>query len=388
MGLLKGYIGAIEPVAGKLKYKLNPACTKYIEPFIGGGGLLSCIPAGSYEREIINDKNVALANMYDLLANPDTCEEARNVLESIEKPDNEEEARKQYKEAIQFARKYIEKCTCISDHIEFREIGGLEERMKLLKAAYIKYTQSFNCGGQSYRKFGDNAKYQCSVKRNVDETIRKLQGVQVMSTFSGNVIKDYIDDEQVQLMLDPPFVGMYRRSQKLYDVEMPDLYHHISLAKYIAKAKASILLLGYRAPDGLPTIYDAILSRQYNWRCYLVDQRSGPEVCKKGEKKYKNSLYVWTNTTPQTRDAWFASQIDYKDELNEVDFWNLIAEHILQGDIKNMALLDYMDAFDNCKNKYKKLLSGTVMETKVMREPEFCYKRYVLKRKREEGCTS
>ena len=209
-----------------------------------------------------------------------------------------------------------------------------------------------------------------------------------MSTFSGNVIKDYIDDEQVQLMLDPPFVGMYRRSQKLYDVEMPDLSHHISLAKYIAKAKASILLLGYRAPDGLPTIYDAILSRQYNWRCYLVDQRSGPEVCKKGDKKYKNSLYVWTNTTPQTRDAWFASQIDYKDELNEVDFWNLIAEHILQGDIKNMALLDYMDAFDNCKNKYKKLLSGTLMETKVMREPEFCYKRYVLKRKREERCTS
>ena len=102
MGLLKGYIGAIEPVAGKLKYKLNPACTKYIEPFIRGGGLLSCIPAGSYEREIINDKNIALANMYDLLANSDTCEEARSVLESIEKPDNEEKARMQYKEAIQF----------------------------------------------------------------------------------------------------------------------------------------------------------------------------------------------------------------------------------------------------------------------------------------------
>ena len=254
MGLLKGYIGAIEPVAGKLRYKLNPACTKYIEPFIGGGGLLSCISAGRYEREIINDKNIALANMYDLLANPDTCEEARNVLESIEKPDNEEEARKQYKEAIQFTGKYIEKCTCISDHIEFNEIGGLEKRMKLLKAAYIKYTQSFNCGGQSYRKFGDNVKYQWGVKRNVDETIRRLHRVEVMSTLSGNVIKDYINDAQAQLVLDPPFVGLYRRSQKLYDVEMSGLHQHILLAKYIAKAKASILLLGYRAPDGLPTI--------------------------------------------------------------------------------------------------------------------------------------
>ena len=293
----------------------------------------------------------------------------------------------QYKEAIRFTGKYIEKYACVSANIEFREIGGLEKRMKLLKEAYIKYTQSFNCGGQSYRKFGDNAKYQCSVKRNVDETIRKLQGVQVMSTFSGNVIKDYINDAQAQLVLDPPFVGLYRRSQKLYDVEMSGLLHHIGLAQCIAKAKASILLLGYRAPDGLPTIYDAILSRQYNWRCYLVDQRSGPEVCKKGDKKYKNSLYVWTNTTPQTIDARFASQIDYKDELNEVDFWNLIAEHILQGDIKNMALLDYMDAFDSRK-EYKKLLSGTLMETKVMREPEFCYKRYALKRKREERCTS
>mgnify|MGYP007061657294 FL=1 len=210
------------------------------------------------------------------------------------------------------------------------------------------------------------------MKRNVDETIWRLHGVEVMSTASGKVIKDYINDAQAQLVLDPPFVGLYRRSQKLYDVEMSGLHHHISLAKYIAQAKASILLLGYRAPDGLPTIYDAILSRQYNWRCYLVDQRSGPEVCKKGEKKYKNSLYVWTNTTPQTRDAWFASQIDYKDELNEVDFWNLIAEHILQGDIKNMALLDYMDAFDSLKKKDKELLSGTLMETKVMRAPEFC----------------
>ena len=368
MGLLEGYIGAIEPVAGKLRYKLNPACTKYIEPFIGGGGLLSCISAGRYEREIINDKNIALANMYDLLANPDTCEEARNVLESIEKPDNEEEARKQYKEAIQFTGKYIEKCTCISDHIEFNEIGGLEKRMKLLKAAYIKYTQSFNCGGQSYRKFGDNVKYQWGVKRNVDETIRRLHRVEVMSTLSGNVIKDYINDAQAQLVLDPPFVGLYRRSQKLYDVEMSGLHQHILLAKYIAKAKASILLLGYRAPDGLPTIYDAILSRQYNWRCYLVDQRSGPEVCKKGDKKYKNSLYVWTNTTPQTIDARFASQIDYKDELNEIDFWNLIADHILQGNMNEDDCLEYRKAFQKYKEKKKfdKKLLGTLFETKIM----------------------
>ena len=60
----------------------------------------------------------------------------------------------------------------------------------------------------------------------------------------------------------------------------------------------------------------------------------------------------------------------------------------MQGDIKNMALLDYMDAFDSLKKKDKELLSGTLMETKVMREPEFCYKRYALKRKREERCTS
>lgn len=368
MGLLKGYIGAIEPVAGKLKYKLNPACTKYIEPFIGGGGLLSCIPAGSYEREIINDKNIALANMYDLLANPDTCEEARSVLESIEKPDNEEKARMQYKEAIRFTGKYIEKYACVSAHIEFREIGGLEERMKLLKATYIKYTQSFNCGGKSYRKFGDNAKYQCGVKRNVDKTIQRLHGVEVMSTGSQNIIENYIDNAQVQLMLDPPFVGMYRRSQKLYDIEMSELIYHIKFAKDIAKSKASILLLGYRAPDGLPTIYDAILSRQYNWRCYLVDQRSGPEVCKKGDKKYKNSLYVWTNTTPQTRDAWFASQIDYKDELNEVDFWNLIADHILQGDMSEGDCLEYRKAFQKYKEqkKFDKKLLGTLFETKIM----------------------
>ena len=306
--------------------------------------------------------------MYDLLANPDTCEEARRILESIEKPDNEEKARKQYKEAIQFAGKYIEKCTCISDHIEFNEIGGLEKRMKLLKEAYIKYTQSFNCGGQSYRKFGDNAKYQCSVKRNVDETIWRLHGVKVMSTASGKVIKDYINDAQAQLVLDPPFVGMYRRSQKLYDVEMSGLHHHIGLAQCIAKAKASILLLGYRAPDGLPTIYDAILSRQYNWRCYLVDQRSGPEVCKKGDKKYKNSLYVWTNTTPQTRDAWFASQIDYKDELNEVDFWNLIAEHILQGNMSESDCLKYKETFQKYKEQdyFDNKLLGTLFETKIM----------------------
>lgn len=368
MGLLKGYIGAIEPVAGKLKYKLNPACTKYIEPFIGGGGLLSCIPAGSYEREIINDKNIALANMYDLLANSDTCEEARNVLESIEKPDNEEEARKQFEEAKEYVKRYIYISLQKKNPLEIIPILKRDERMALLRNTYIKYTQSFNCGGQSYRKFGDNAKYQCSVKRNVDETIRKLQGVQVMSTLSGNVIKDYINDAQTQLVLDPPFVGLYRRSQKLYDVEMSGLLRHIGLAKSIAKAKASILLLGYRAPDGLPTIYDAILSRQYNWRCYLVDQRSGPEVCKKGDKKYKNSLYVWTNTTPQTIDARFASQIDYKDELNEIDFWNLIADHILQGNMNEDDCLEYRKAFQKYKEKKKfdKKLLGTLFETKIM----------------------
>ena len=69
------------------------------------------------------------------------------------------------------------------------------------------------------------------MKRNVDETIWRLHGVEVMSTASGKVIKDYINDAQAQLVLDPPFVGLYRRSQKLYDVEMSGLHHHISLAK-------------------------------------------------------------------------------------------------------------------------------------------------------------
>ena len=99
-----------------------------------------------------------------------------------------------------------------------------------------------------------------------------------------------------------------------------------------------------------------------------MDQRSGPEVCKKGEKKYKNSLYVWTNTTPQTRDAWFASQIDYKDELNEVNFWNFIADHILQGNMNEDDCLEYRKAFQEYKKQdyFDNKLLGTLFETKIM----------------------
>jgi hypothetical protein len=162
-----------------------------------------------------------------------------------------------------------------------------------------------------------------------------------------DIIKKYKDKPNIQFLIDLPYVGIYRKSSKLYKEEMPGLYEHIKMAQMISDSKAAIVLCGYRCKhEGVPTIYDALLTSD-EWHCFkLANGYKKGKVVKKGEPKPKATEYVWTNRVPD-RAKYYLSMVDYKEQITMEQYWNRIYTACTDGTILDKKeILEYDGTYE------------------------------------------
>lgn len=327
--LINGYVGSKAPYAAKIQSLFDGSCTKYVEPFAGGAFYFS-LYNGRYTREWLNDLNSNITVLYKALADGETRDETVKAILEIEKPDDKELAQRQFDEAKkQLLGKYY-------------SINSLpkEQWIQPARNSFLTYSQSFNCAGKSYSASRSNEKYRWETEQNLKNAVERLAGIHLITRMDGvDVIKKIKGQAEVQLFCDPPYVGLYRRCAKLYEAKMPSLQEHIKLAQELADAKAAVVLCGYRAQDGIPTIYDAILGE--GWHCLkLADTFKQCEVVGKGEAKHSAQEFVWTNRIPK-RAALYLSMKEYKETMSMDEYWERIRDACLKKLVSEKHIREY-----------------------------------------------
>lgn len=343
--LLNGYVGSKTPYISKIKALFDPSCTSYIEPYCGGAGVYFSNYNGEYENEWINDCNYNLFTLYKALSDKETCNETKNALLKIEKPDNITEARKQFQDAKQ---------KMLLPNIETDPYSLNRDNMvESARNTFLVYSQSFNCSAKSYSKNRSNEKYQNEVRRNLTNVLERLEtGPKITCCDGLSIIKKECMKPEVQFFIDWPYVGMYRRQANLYQNEMADIYSHIEGAVALRDSKAAVVMCGYRSPrKGIPTIYDAILTGK-EWHCYkLADTYIQCIPVKAGEKKASATEYVWTNRVPEYAGL-YISLYDYKEKISFEEYWKQIKEAGESDLLPPNEVLEYEDAYrEYCKKR-------------------------------------
>jgi site-specific DNA-adenine methylase len=327
--LLNGYVGSKAEYVSKIDSLFDNKCYKYCEPFAGGAAKYFSHYNGKYEEEWLNDINANLAVLYKALADENTREQVMKGILELEKNDNKEIAEKLFNE---------NKKKLLSPQTSYDFIKRMEPE-KLIKSAiltYMVYSQSMNCNAGKYRSLKSNTKYKYETKRNLLNAVDRLRICPKITCLDGvKIVRRNKNNTDIQFFLDPPYIGVYRLDSNIYTKEMAGLYAHIQLAQEIADAKAAIVLCGYRCKhEGVPTIYDALLTSD-EWHCFkLATGYKKSKVVKKGEPKPKATEYVWTNRVPE-RAKYYLSMVDYKEQITMEQYWDRIYNACMAGEIIN-----------------------------------------------------
>ena len=324
--IINGGIGAKASMFRKITAFFDETCIQYMEPFVGGGGIFFGMYNKKYELEWINDANSELAFLYKAFASEKHGDSVVNELMKVEKSNNKIIAQAQFNEAL-------EKMRMISNDL-FKDIDKMEtaDVIDVCRYIYILYTQSFNSNAKTYSSQKSEKKYERHSKRNLQNAYERIKkkGLIITNYNALKLIPKFKNRPDIQMYLDPPYVGLYRKERKLYAKEMADLISHIELAELINDAKCAIVLSGYRNPDNtMPTIYDALLGK--DWHCYKI--KTAPnncEVIKKGVKRKYVDEYIWTNRVPENA-KFHVSMTDYKENLTIDDYWQKVAKSCKEG---------------------------------------------------------
>lgn len=357
--LLNGYVGGKSSYISKIEAFFDRSCNKYIEPFAGGAAKYFSHYNGEYKEEYINEMDANLASLYKCLAEESLREKViTRILELCERADDEDAKEKfyQYKDKM-----YSKGTKCSKDLI----IGKPNEKMvEVAIATYMVYSQSFNCNAKSYYFKKDKLKYINETKKRLENAVERLKTVRSVTCMDGiEIIYEHKGEKETQMLIDWPYVGMYRRSKSLYFMEMANLYEHIEGAVAMADSQSAIVMCGYRCPiEGVPTIYDAILGEE--WHCYkLADAVKHCMVVGKGEHKAEAGEFIWTNRVPE-RAKYYVSMKDYKENLTWNEYWERIKEACLRGKIEKKYILEYAETYrriydnitaEETKNVYDKI---------------------------------
>lgn len=364
--LLGGYTGSKSSNVLPIKGFFDMKCTKYIEPFVGGGSLFFSMPNGRYEKEMINDFNPAIAFIYKALNDEKYRNHSVKAILSVEKNDNKDLAKASFKKSL----KNIQSVPRSSGK-KLSELNyTMEEIVNMVADIYKVYSQSFNCSANGYSKEKDNYKYKQETKRRVACAIERLskKNLIVENSNALNIIKANKMKAEIQFYLDWPYVGIYRRSDKLYRTEMAGLYEHIQYAEELKNAKSAVVFSDYRCPqEGVPTIYDTILGD--DWHCYkIADKYNTCEVIEKGQKRKIASEFIWTNRVPDTAGLYCLLE-DYKEKLTLDEYWEKIRLAGLKMKLPYKHMEEYNKTY-SVLNENEKLFSEDEIKNVRVKEKE------------------
>ena len=307
----------------------------------GGAALYFSNYNGKYMNEWINELNPNIALLYNALADEETREETIQAILSIEKSDNTEIAREQFKIAKTKLLASNTKINCIPK-TKWSEIAC---------NTFIVYSQSFNIGAKSFSKQKKAEKYKWETRRNLLNAVERLKMQPKITQVDGLSVIDAVKDkEEVQIFCDWPYIGLYRDQSNLYINEMSGLYAHIVAAQKLKDCKAAAVICDYRSQhECVPTVYDAILGD--DWHCYkIADTYKKCQVVQYGQAKRKAQEYVWTNRVPENAGL-YLSLVDYKEKITMDEYWEKIREACINRRVKEKHILEYLTT-------YRKLYNG------------------------------
>lgn len=331
--IIQSYVGGKAQYVSKIKALFDENCNTYVEPFLGSGALFFSMFCGKYQSEWVNEINDSLYGLYQALADDETREQTMKAIFEIEKPDNADEAKKQFNEAR----------SSLSGNDKPYNALTNAERIERARNAYLIYSQSFNNSGTTgYSKVLSNEKYRNITKRNLQNAVERLKNVRITQCDAVEIINKVKGKRDVQLFLDPPYVGLYRRYSTLYKTEMASLIKHLKLVQELADAKAAVVLCGYRAPKGIPTIYDILGD---GWHCFrLADTTIKCQVVAKGEAKGDAHEFVWTNRVPE-RVKYYLSMEDYKESFTMEEYWERIKKLCRNREVPEKHIKEYSKTY-------------------------------------------
>lgn len=272
--LLK-YIGGKGRMAGVLSRLIPKTCKIYAEMYCGSAAL--ALNSGRFDLKILNDFNPHIANFWRIATTPETRGKLLERLQSTS-----------YSWSLfQEAKKR-------------REAYGAKQSDPIQWAVdtYILINQSFNADDRTWSGWNDTVyKKRLSNPLEVPFVFKSLAG-QTFQVYNMDAVacmkeNQLLENPEVFIYLDPPYLEGLRCDGKLYQVDMPDVRDHINLLKAIRQAKAKIVLSGYwsNRDDGTD-LYDWYLV-PHGWHRHLLGEYV--KGCDVGEDKSKGMEWIWCN---------------------------------------------------------------------------------------------
>lgn len=269
------YIGSKERMAGVLSRLIPKTCKIYAELYCGSAAL--ALNSRKFDVKILNDLNPHVSNFWKVATNPETRSELLEQLQQTKYSWGEFMAAKKQREEHGAKR---------SDVIQWAT------------ETFVLNRQSFNADGDNW-VYRDGRKYQeeLTTKTKLPLAFKALddQNFRVYNTNAVNCLKQekLLQNPDVFIFLDPPYLEGLRSDSKLYQVDMPDVRDHINLLKVIRDAKAKIVLSGYwSGRDDGTDLYDYYLL-PFGWHRHLLEEYT--KGCETGAEKSKGAEWVWTN---------------------------------------------------------------------------------------------
>ena len=157
---------------------------------------------------------------------------------------------------------------------------------------FVLISQSYN---NTRRQFSrgeyDTESYQRKIRSNLPRIYERLQGIRVYNRNALDIIKEMVDNPDVQMYLDPPYLHSLRGegADKVYFKEMKDI-DHVRMLEVIQDAKCRILLSGYHADKN--DLYDTYLL-SHGWKSQELTK-----VVKSSQRKEERDIaseWVWFN---------------------------------------------------------------------------------------------
>lgn len=213
----------------------------YVEPFVGSGAVLFRKPRS--KKELINDLDGDMVNLFLVIQNPDTCAQLVKLCKRTPY------SREIYNEVQEMAARKIQH----TDHVTRALMTVVRSMMAVHPDALHTPTVGFSSRIHMHPTSGAWRPREWMNYPRVLASIRqRLQGVLIEQKDALEVIKDQ-DREDTCFYCDPPYMPEVRQAGE-YREEMSEA-DHVKLLECLKNVRGRVILSGYSCP-----LYEEALS--------------------------------------------------------------------------------------------------------------------------------
>jgi len=234
---------------------------KYVEPFFGAGALFWALPEDDKRPYVVNDHNHKLIAFYEVLQNPAEYDQLLPLIAgTLHCEHQHDRAKKIYHEDWE-NENMVKRAWAVWMLLQ-TSIGGQTD------SSFQKETKEHRAGGKFQSQLKGQKK---AIVKQKEQIIKRLEKTIILCQDAISVI-DMVDNEDVLIFQDPPYVGADQGHYKGYREE-----NLIELLETDAKLKGMFLLTHQEHP-----ILDEYIQK-YGWNSKKIEKLSfaGPTKTKK-----------------------------------------------------------------------------------------------------------